>query len=105
VAGSSTIGHVHLRVSDVEASKRFYHAAFISLGLPDVLTEGKGFFYADELFVDKADGHVSRVHWHSRQRTARQFMPSTKRHWPRAVATTVLLASAPTILATMVLSF
>ena len=24
--------------------------------------EGPGFFYADELFVDKADGYVSRVH-------------------------------------------
>ena len=56
------IDHVHLRVSDVEASKRFYRAVFASLGLPDVLVEGNGFFYADELFVDKADGSVSRVH-------------------------------------------
>jgi catechol 2,3-dioxygenase-like lactoylglutathione lyase family enzyme len=54
--------HVHLRVADVMASKRFYRAVFASLGLPDVLTEGNGFFYADELFVDKADGDVSRVH-------------------------------------------
>ncbi len=56
------IDHVHLRVSDVEASKRFYRAVLGSLGLPDVLVEGNGFFYADELFVDKADGSVSRVH-------------------------------------------
>ena len=56
------IDHVHLRVSDVQASKRFYRAVFTSLGLPDVLVEGNGFFYADELFVDKADGSVSRVH-------------------------------------------
>jgi catechol 2,3-dioxygenase-like lactoylglutathione lyase family enzyme len=56
------IDHVHLRVSDVEASKRFYRAVFASLGLPDILVEGNGFFYADELFVDKADGPVSRVH-------------------------------------------
>jgi catechol 2,3-dioxygenase-like lactoylglutathione lyase family enzyme len=54
--------HVHLRVSDVQASKRFYRAVFAALGLPDVVVEGKGFFYADELFVDRADGPVSRVH-------------------------------------------
>ena len=56
------IDHVHLRVTDVEASKRFYRAIFASLRLPDVLVEGNGFFYADELYVDKADGPVSRVH-------------------------------------------
>lgn len=56
------LDHVHLRVSDVQASKRFYRAVLVSLGLPDVLIEGDGFFYADELFVDKADGPVSRVH-------------------------------------------
>lgn len=56
------IDHVHLRVSDVEASKRFYRAVFISLGLPDILIEGQGSFHADELYVDKADGPVSRVH-------------------------------------------
>ena len=54
--------HAHLRVADVEASKRFYQAVFTSLGLPDVLVEGKGFFYADELFIDKADDYVSCVH-------------------------------------------
>ena len=56
------IDHIHLRVSDVEVSKRFYRAVFASLGLPDILVEGSGFFYADELFVDKAEGYVSRVH-------------------------------------------
>lgn len=56
------IDHVHLRVSDVEASKRFYRAVFVSLGWPEVLVEGPGFFHADELYVDKADGPVSRVH-------------------------------------------
>jgi catechol 2,3-dioxygenase-like lactoylglutathione lyase family enzyme len=56
------IDHVHLRVSDLNASKRFYRAVFAALGLPAVLVEGKGFFYADELFVDRADGPVSRVH-------------------------------------------
>ena len=56
------IDHVHLRVSDVHASKRFYGAVFASLGMPDIIVEGDGFFWADELFVDKADGAVSRVH-------------------------------------------
>jgi catechol 2,3-dioxygenase-like lactoylglutathione lyase family enzyme len=56
------LDHVHLRVSDLQANKRFYRAVFVSLGLPDVLIEGDGFFYADELFVDTADGPVSRVH-------------------------------------------
>ncbi len=56
------IDHIHLRVSDVEISKRFYRAVFASLGLPDILVEGSDFFYADELFVDKAEGYVSRVH-------------------------------------------
>ena len=56
------IDHIHLRVSDVEVSKRFYRAVFASLRLPDILVEGSGFFYADELFVDKAEGYVSRVH-------------------------------------------
>lgn len=54
--------HIHLRVADVEASKRFYRAVFAALGKPDILVEGPGFFYADELYVDKADDYVSRVH-------------------------------------------
>jgi catechol 2,3-dioxygenase-like lactoylglutathione lyase family enzyme len=54
--------HIHLRVADVESSKRFYRAVFASLGLPDIVHEGPGLFYADELFVDQTDGYVSRVH-------------------------------------------
>lgn len=54
--------HIHLRVADVEVSKRFYRAVFTSLGLPDTLQERPGVFYADELFVDRADGYVSHVH-------------------------------------------
>jgi len=56
------IDHLHLRVSDVDASKRFYRAIVASLGFPGALAEGNGFFYADELYVDKADGPISRVH-------------------------------------------
>lgn len=56
------IDHVHLRVADVAASKRFYRAVLASLGRVDVLVEGDGWFQADELFVDKADAGVSHVH-------------------------------------------
>jgi len=56
------LDHVHLRVSDLETSKRFYQAIFDALGLPDVLHQGPGFFYADELFVNVADEYVTRVH-------------------------------------------
>jgi catechol 2,3-dioxygenase-like lactoylglutathione lyase family enzyme len=56
------LDHVHLRVADVETSKRFYRAVLAAIGLPDVVQEGPGFFYADEIFVDKADGYTTRVH-------------------------------------------
>ena len=56
------IDHVHLRVSDLEASKRFYRAVLESLDVSAVLVEGADYFYADELFVDKASGAVSHVH-------------------------------------------
>jgi catechol 2,3-dioxygenase-like lactoylglutathione lyase family enzyme len=56
------IDHVHLRVADVDASRRFYQAVLESLGLGSILREGDGYFQADELFVDQADGPVSRVH-------------------------------------------
>ena len=36
------IDHVHLRVSDVEASKRFYLAGVTALGRRESLVEGKG---------------------------------------------------------------
>ena len=44
------IDHVHLRVSDLEASKRFYAAALAPLGL-GLTGEGKDWFSADELWV------------------------------------------------------
>ena len=56
------IDHVQLRTADLEASKRFYRAVLAALGRPESLVEGDGFFYADELYVDKADGPVTRVH-------------------------------------------
>ena len=48
------IDHVHLRVRDLEASRRFYAAVLEALGR-GVTHEGPGFFAADELFVS-ADG-------------------------------------------------
>jgi catechol 2,3-dioxygenase-like lactoylglutathione lyase family enzyme len=56
------IDHVHLRVSDLEASKRFYRAVLESLDLAAGFTEGADYFYADELYVDKATGLVSHAH-------------------------------------------
>ena len=52
------LDHVHLRVSDLEASKRFYRAALQSLGR-DLSGENDEFFYADELFVS-AEGEPTR---------------------------------------------
>jgi len=47
------VDHVHLRVRDLEQSRRFYGAALGSLGLE--LQGGEDFFWSDELFVS-ADG-------------------------------------------------
>ena len=55
------IDHVHLRVADLEASRRFYRAALEALGR-ELTQEGEGFFASDELWVDRADGPASRVH-------------------------------------------
>ena len=55
------LDHVHLRVEDVERSKRFYRAVFGALGR-EITHEFHGAFASDELFVDKADDYVTRVH-------------------------------------------
>jgi catechol 2,3-dioxygenase-like lactoylglutathione lyase family enzyme len=46
--------HVHLRVADIEASKRFYRAVLEAVGR-ELTFEGPDRFAADELFVS-ADG-------------------------------------------------
>lgn len=51
------IDHVHLRVADLEASKRFYRTVLQALGR-DLSMEGEHFFVADELFVSD-DGRPS----------------------------------------------
>jgi catechol 2,3-dioxygenase-like lactoylglutathione lyase family enzyme len=48
------IDHVHLRVADLGASRRFYEAALEAIGL-GVTSGGDDWFEADELFVS-ADG-------------------------------------------------
>lgn len=56
------IDHVHLRVKDLEASKRFYRAVLDVLGLMEGYGEGDGYFYADEFYVDLADDKISHIH-------------------------------------------
>ncbi len=55
------IDHVHLRASDLGVAKHFYRAALAALGFTD-FREGPDWFSIDELWIDKADGPVSRVH-------------------------------------------
>ena len=55
------IDHIHLRVSDLEASRRFYRAVLQALGR-DLTSESPEHFSSDELWIDRADGLVSRVH-------------------------------------------
>jgi len=57
------LDHLHLRVADLEASRQFYRAVLAALGMAHAFGEGEGCFYADELYVDRADGPVSHVHF------------------------------------------
>ena len=56
------IDHVHLRVRDLDASKRFYRAVLQVLGRTDAIREGADYFSADELWIDRAEGRTSTVH-------------------------------------------
>ena len=51
------LDHVHLRVADLDASRRFYEAALAPLGIP--VRGGEHSFAADELYVS-ADGEPTR---------------------------------------------
>jgi catechol 2,3-dioxygenase-like lactoylglutathione lyase family enzyme len=53
------IDHVHLRVKDLERSRKFYEAVLRVFDIP--LVPGEGHFFADELWVDVGE-QVSRVH-------------------------------------------
>lgn len=63
------IDHLHLRVADLDKSRAFYRAVLTSLDLADAFHDGGHYFAADELYVDAADGPVSRVHLAFQART------------------------------------
>lgn len=56
------IDHIHLRVSDLQASRRFYRSVCDALHLEGVFGEGADHFVIDEIYVDAADDYVSRIH-------------------------------------------
>jgi catechol 2,3-dioxygenase-like lactoylglutathione lyase family enzyme len=56
------IDHVHLRAADLQASKAFYRAVLAALGRSDAVNETEDHLQADELYLDRAEGPVSRVH-------------------------------------------
>ena len=55
------IDHVHLRVRDLGASKRFYDAVLGALG-HELTGEGEGYFSADELFASDDAEPTERLH-------------------------------------------
>jgi catechol 2,3-dioxygenase-like lactoylglutathione lyase family enzyme len=55
------LDHVHIRVGDLDASKRFYRAVLESLGL-SLTWEGDGAFAADELYVSDDGEPTGHLH-------------------------------------------
>jgi catechol 2,3-dioxygenase-like lactoylglutathione lyase family enzyme len=62
------IDHVHLRVKDLAASKRFYRAVLATVGV-NIQHESDTAFAADELYIDAADDYVTRLHLAFQART------------------------------------
>jgi catechol 2,3-dioxygenase-like lactoylglutathione lyase family enzyme len=56
--------HVHLRVHDLEWSRRFYQAALGALGRE--VSIGEGYFSSDELWVSADGPSTERLHVPSR---------------------------------------
>jgi catechol 2,3-dioxygenase-like lactoylglutathione lyase family enzyme len=60
------LDHVHLRVRDIEASKRFYAAALAPLGLgitgQGMAADGEAWFSADELFFSDEKEPTTGLH-------------------------------------------
>jgi catechol 2,3-dioxygenase-like lactoylglutathione lyase family enzyme len=54
------IDHVHLRVSDLEASSRFYRAVLDVFGVPH--EAGDGWFQVDELFLSQDAPPTQKLH-------------------------------------------
>lgn len=65
------IDHIHLVVSDLPASKRFYQAVLNALQLP-MGGEGDDYFWADELFVSSAQSESAQGHLTGRHHLAFQ---------------------------------
>ena len=59
--GGRLFDHVHIRVADLEASRRFYRAALEAVGLT-ITGGGEGWFAADELFVSGDGPATERLH-------------------------------------------
>ena len=55
------IDHVHLKVHDLEASKRFYKAAIEAIGVP-FGSEGDGYFTIDEMYFSPGKPLTSGLH-------------------------------------------
>lgn len=56
------IDHVHIRVSNLNASRRFYRSVCDALHLTDVFQDAANHFVIDEIYVDAAENYVSRIH-------------------------------------------
>ncbi len=55
------IDHVHLKVRDIEASKRFYKAAIEAVGIP-FGREGVGYFTFDEMYFSSGEPLTTGLH-------------------------------------------
>src|SRR5687768_13890246 len=53
------IDHIQLVVKDLAASRRFYGAVLSALDIP--ITEGPGFFWADELFISTKESPAAQA--------------------------------------------
>jgi catechol 2,3-dioxygenase-like lactoylglutathione lyase family enzyme len=55
------LDHVHVRVRDLDVSRRFYEAALGALGRE--VTAGEGYFSSDELFVSDDGAPTQNLHF------------------------------------------
>ncbi|HYI02870.1 MAG TPA: hypothetical protein VD972_43440 [Hyalangium sp.] len=53
--------HIHVKVCDLEASRRFYRAAFETLGIP-LGGERPGAFWTDEFYVSAEEPLTAHIH-------------------------------------------
>jgi len=56
------IDHVHIRVSDLGASREFHRAVCRGLGFEEAFADAADHFAIDEIYVDAADDYASRIH-------------------------------------------